>query len=100
MSISFVCVDNVNGNGVWTVFTYNDRVTLATDSNKIQTLSDNTNVNYPMCFTTISTGGNYNSVLANSNLTYNPSTSVMTLNGNLNVSGTLSGTTTNATTPA
>jgi hypothetical protein len=78
MSISFVCVDNVGGNGVWTVFTYNDRVTLATDANNMQTLSDSTNVNYPMCFTTISTGGNYNSVLANSNLTYNPSTSVLT----------------------
>ena len=48
-----------------------------------------------MYITTISTGGNYNNVLANSNLTCNPSTSVMTVNGNLNVSGTLSGTTTN-----
>ena len=91
MSISFVCVDNVAGNGVWTVFTYNDRVTLATDANKIQTLTDNTNVNYPVCFTTISTGGNYNNVYANSSLNYNPSTSLLTL-PNLTVSGTLNAT--------
>ena len=79
MSISFVCVDYVAGNGVWTVFTYNDRVTLATDANKIQTLTDSTNVNYPVCFTTISTGGNYNNVYANSSLNYNPSTSLLTV---------------------
>jgi len=78
MSISFVCVDNVAGNGVWTVFTYNDRVTLATDANKIQTLSDSSNINYPVCFTTIATTG-YNNVYANSSLNYNPSTSLLTV---------------------
>lgn len=87
MSISFVCVDNVAGNGVWTVFTYNDRVTLATDATKIQTLSDSTNVNYPVCFTTIATIG-YNNVYANSSLTYNPSTSLLTL-PNLTNTGTI-----------
>jgi len=78
MSISFVCVDNVAGNGVWTVFTYNDRVTLATDANRIQTISDSTNIDYPVCFTTIATTG-YNPVYANSSLTYNPNTSLLTL---------------------
>lgn len=78
MSISFVCVDNVAGNGVWSVFTYNDRVTLATDANKIQTLTDSTNTNYPVCFTTIATTG-YNNVYANSSLNYNPSTSLLTV---------------------
>jgi hypothetical protein len=95
MSISFVCVDNVAGNGVWSVFTYNDRVTLATDSNRIQTLSDSSNTNYPVCFTTISTGGNYNNVYADSSLNYNPSTSLLTV-PNLTVSGSLNGTATNA----
>jgi hypothetical protein len=85
MSISFVCVDYVAGNGVWTVFTYNDRVTLATDANKIQTLTDSTYVDYPVCFTTISTGGNYNNVYANSSLNYNPNTSLLTV-PNLSIS--------------
>ena len=79
MSISFVCVGNVAGNGVWSVFTYNDRVTLANDANKIQTLPDSTNVNYPVCFTTESVGGNYNYALCNSSLNYNPSTSLLTV---------------------
>jgi hypothetical protein len=77
LSISVVCVDNVAGNGVWTIKGYNDRVTLATDANKIQTLSDSSNVNYPMCFTTMSDGTGYNNVYGNSNLTYNPSTSIL-----------------------
>ena len=79
MSISFVCVNNVAGNGVWSVFTYNYRAELATDANKIQTLADSTNVNYPVCFTTASTGGNYNGVLCDSSLNYNPSTSLLTV---------------------
>jgi hypothetical protein len=87
-SISFVCIDNVNGNGVWAVRGYQPRVLLATDANKIQTLTDSTNVNYPMCFTTISNGINYFGVLANSNLTYNPNTG--TINApNINVSTAL-----------
>jgi hypothetical protein len=99
MSISFVCVDYVAGNGVWTVFTYNDRVTLATDANKIQTLSDSTNVNYPVCFTTIATTG-YNNVYANSSLNYNPSTSLLTvpnITSSGTITGNLTGTATNAT---
>ena len=91
MSISFVCVDNVAGNGVWSVFTYNYRAELATDANKIQTLTDSTNTNYPVCFTTQSTGGNYNGVLCNSSLNYNPSTSLLTV-PNLTVTGTLNAT--------
>lgn len=79
LSISVVCVDNVAGNGVWTIRGYNDRVTLATDANKIQTLSDSSNVNYPVCFTTLSAGTGYNNVYGNSSITYNPSTSNLTV---------------------
>ena len=85
MSISFVCVDYVAGNGVWSAFTYNDRVSLATDANRIQTLTDSTNVNYPLCFTILSNGTNYNNVYGKSNLTYNPNTSLLTV-PNLTVS--------------
>ena len=87
-SISFLCIDHVNGNGVWAVRGYQPRVTLATDANKIQTITDSTNVNYPMCFTTISNGINYFGVLANSNLTYNPSTGTINAQ-NINLSTAL-----------
>ena len=78
LSISLVCIDNVAGDGVWSVKGYNDRVTLATDATKIQTLTDSSNVNYPVCFTTLSTGTGYNNVYGNSNMTYNPSTEILT----------------------
>ena len=61
-SISFVCVDNVASIGQWSVYSYNDRVTLSNNSNKIQTLSDSSNANYYMCFTQLSTGVDYNGV--------------------------------------
>jgi hypothetical protein len=95
-SISFVCVNNVAGSPMWAVCRYNDRVTLATDSRKLQTLSDSSNVNYPICFTTISTGTNYNNVYADSSLNYNPSTDLMTV-PNLTITGSLSAGTLTAT---
>jgi hypothetical protein len=95
-SISFVCVNNVAGSPMWAVCRYNDRVTLATDARKLQTLSDSSNVNYPVCFTTISNGTNYNNVYAESSLTYNPSTDLMTV-PNLTVTGSLNATSTTST---
>jgi len=97
-SISFCCVNNVAGSPMWAVCRYNDRVTLATDSRRLQTLTDSSNVNYPVCFTTIATTG-YNNVYANSSLTYNPSTSLMTVQ-NLTVGGTLNAGTLTATNSA
>ena len=92
LSISVVCVDNVAGNGVWTIKGYNDRVSLATDANKIKTVEDSTNEYYAVGFTRISgVGGNdYNNVYGNSSLMYNPNPSVeMLITPNITVSGVL-----------
>jgi hypothetical protein len=74
-SLTLVIVNNVAGSPMWCVCRYNDTTTHAL---KLQTLTDSSNVNYPVSFTTIATTG-FNNVYANSSLTYNPSTSLMTL---------------------
>jgi len=43
-----------------------------------QIVTNSANVNYPVTFTTLSTGGTVNPVYGNSNMTYNPSTSILT----------------------
>ena len=72
---------------MWAVCRYNNRVTLSTNSNKIQTLSDSSNINYPLCFTSIATTG-YNNVYGNNSLTYNPNSQLLTV-PNLTTNGTL-----------
>jgi hypothetical protein len=75
-SISVTCIGYTAGANMWAVCRYNNRVTLATDAKKLQTVTDSSNVDYPMCFTTIATTG-YNHVYANANLTYNPLTKLL-----------------------
>jgi len=94
-SVSVTCIGFTAGADMWAVCRYNNRVSLATDSKKLQTLTNSSNVNYPMCFTTIATTG-YNNVYANASMYYNPSTSEMTV-PNLTVSGILTGTATSST---
>jgi hypothetical protein len=43
-----------------------------------QIVTNSSNVNYPVTFTTLSTGGTLNPVYGNANMTYNPSTSILT----------------------
>jgi len=78
-SISLICIDKTASGVNWSICNYALRVSLATDANRIQTISDSSNVNYPVGFTTLSSGTNYNPVYGNSSLTYNPSTSLLTV---------------------
>jgi hypothetical protein len=78
-SISLVCVDKTASGINWTICNYAARVSLANDANKLQTITDSTNVNYPVAFTTINPVGTYSAVYANASLTYNPSTSLLTV---------------------
>jgi hypothetical protein len=43
-----------------------------------QIVTNSANVNYPVTFTTLSTGGTFNAEYGNANMTYNPSTSILT----------------------
>ena len=86
-SVSVCCVGYSAGTDMWAVCRYNNRVTLSTNSNKIQTLSDSSNINYPLCFTSIATTG-YNNVYGNNSLTYNPNSQLLTV-PNLTTNGTL-----------
>jgi hypothetical protein len=83
-SISLVCVDKTASGINWTISNYAARVSLANDANKLQTITDSTNVNYPVAFTTINPVGTYSAVYANASLIYNPSTSILTV-PNLNL---------------
>lgn len=95
-SISFVCVGSTAGAAVWSIARYNPRVVLANDANQIQTLNNTTNVNFPVCYTTISSGTNYHQVHAEPTFYYNPSIQSLSV-VNIKSTGTIDGTATRST---
>ena len=87
-SISLVCVDNVTGNGEWTVRGYNDRVTLATDARRIAVTDQTTSgTTYNLNFTTNFTG--YQDTNGSTNLTYNPVSQTLNLGATNTATGVL-----------
>jgi len=53
-----------------------------------QVVSNSSSVDYPLCFTTLSTSSSFNPIYGNSTLKYNPNSSLLTVS-NLTVGGTL-----------